>query len=120
MLKLTNTTDQPIESETGHVIPANDFLETTAEVFDRIANQPYIRGQILRKNLLIDVVPNKDAPKPITRKDVAKANRSDLVEILVAHGMDRDNLKNIKVDDEDEGTSPGLRTMATTILFMEV
>lgn len=114
MPKITNTTQGRITAETRHVFEAGQERVVSDEVLHALRRQPYIAGQILRGNLVIE---RSEPPKPITRAEVAKMRRAELVELLEAIGFTAADLKDRNVEDATD--ADGLRTMAARSLFVE-
>lgn len=120
MPTLKNTTNQPIEAATGHTVPANGELPVSDDTLARIENEPYIAMKIRKGHLAIE----RDAPKeaePITRAGLAKMNRGELLDVILAHYPDNvteDDFKGITVEDKDG--EDGLRTIAARLVFSDL
>lgn len=118
---LTNTTDRPIEASTGHRVPPLGTLSVTDATLDRLGNEPYIRRQFATGKLTVEPDAAPEAAAPITRETIAKARRSELLDIILAHypeNVTEDDFEGITVEDKDG--EDGLRTIAARIVFADV
>jgi hypothetical protein len=111
MYELKNNTKREITSSTGHVIPANGILTVSKDTLSQLQGEPYIAGQLLRANLTVEAPATAEPEALITRSDIAKARKSELIEMLWAHGVDQDGLNDKTADD--------LREKLAAIMFVD-
>lgn len=119
MPTLKNTTDQPITATTGHTIPANGELSVSQATLARISAEPFIARHVRAENLTVAY--DEPEPKGLTRADVAKMNRAELLDAILAHYPDdvtEDDFKDITVEDKDGEN--GLRTIAARLMFSDL
>lgn len=110
MPKLTNSTDQPITTHTGHSIPANGSLTVSATTLDNLVAQPFIARHLRGGSLVVSADPS-DRSDEITRSTIAKANRRELLEIIIPRSeWTEADLIDVTVDGRDG--EDGLRDMA--------
>lgn len=117
---LTNTTNQPIEASTGHRVPARGTLSVSDKTLARLAGEPFIKRQMANGALTVAPDPVPEASAPITRATIAKATRSDLLEIILAHYPDADEADFEGITVEDKDGEDGLRTIAARIVFADL
>lgn len=119
MPKLTNHTDQPITASTGHTIPAEGDLTVSADTLARIAKEPFIARHMRAETLTVAY----DEPEAngLTRADLAKMNRSELLDVILAHYDDTVTEADFEgVTVEDKGDDDGLRTIAARLMFADL
>jgi hypothetical protein len=131
MPRLLNNTDRDITLGSGHIVPARDMLLVTEQTLahpDNIA----VQGDISAGRLVVEL---DDAPRygatgqtmeavaedeeisgddelpSLTRTDIAKMRKSELVELLEAHGCEGAAL---------EGTADELRDTAVAVIFADL
>lgn len=118
MPQLTNTTDQPISASTGHTVAPGKTLTVSQQTLERLASEPYI-ARVMRQGRLVlehDTAPT--VPQPLTREDIAKMKRADLLDVILAHYGDdvtEADFEGITVEDKDG--EDGLRTIAARLVF---
>lgn len=126
MPKLTNKTDRPIEAPSGHVIPAEGELTISDKTMHRMANEPYIARRIDAGDIAVRADDPAPAEPELTREFIAKAKRSELLDVILAHYPDNyteDDFEGVKVEDsegEDGEKIDGLRTIAARIVFSDL
>lgn len=108
MPDLHNHTDRPIETGTGHIVPAGGSLHVSAATLDRLGQEPYTRGQMRRGNLTVTADALGD--EPLTRTTIAKARKSELVEIIEAHGANA----------PEDAKADELRELAARVVFVDL
>lgn len=116
---LTNHTDQPITATTGHTVPPEGTLTVSQATLTRLANEPFIARHLRAETLTVTY--DQPEPKGLTRADVAKMNRAELLDAILAHYPDdvtEDDFKDITVEDKDG--EDGLRTIAARLMFADV
>jgi len=107
-VRLTNQTDEPITLHTKHVIPANGYLDVEKRVVDNAGRDPWLAGQLRRRNLVVGEIQEAAKPEAITRETVAKMRKPDLQEYLAFHGA------------ETTGTADELRARLTDVMFCDL
>jgi len=95
-------------AEGGHVFAPGASVEVSETTLTALLSQPYIAGQITRGNLVVIRSEPELAAEGLTRSDVAKMRKAELVEVLEAHGMEA-----------PEGTTDDLRAMAAQVVFLD-
>ncbi|WP_306150741.1 hypothetical protein [Roseovarius sp. MMSF_3281] len=119
MPKLTNRTDQPITASTGHTIPAEGDLTVSAGTLARIAKEPFIARHMRAETLTVAY--DEPEAKGLSRADVAKMNRGELLDVILAHYDDSVTAEDFKgVNVNDKGDEDGLRTIAARLLFSDL
>jgi len=121
MPKLTNTTDRPITATTGHTVAPGETRAVSQQTLERLASEPYI-ARVMRQSKLVleqDAAPEPEAP--ITREDIAKMKRADLLDVILAHYGDdvtKADFEGVTVEDKDG--EDGLRTIAARLVFADL
>jgi hypothetical protein len=118
-MELTNNTMQTITARTGHVIPAEGSLRVDVSALSAIQKCPHIQSRMSAGDLTLqDDTPEPQPPLPVSREEVRQATRAELVEILLIHGFEEDELSGLTIADKDD--EPGLRSMAMAAMFTEL
>ena len=115
MIEIRNNTAMPITLSSGHVVPTKATLTVSAQTMAAIEKDAY-GARLLASGMITAQRPIKK-PEPMTRATIAKATRGELLDILEAQGIDRNDVAKRKVED---GDGEGLRTLATRAVFADV
>jgi hypothetical protein len=113
MIKITNTTDAPIISAMGVTVAPFTSIEVDTSTYNSLKSEPFIAGQILRKNITLSVV--EKAVKEEIQYDrawVAQATKKELIELIDTAAHPHKDLAKNKAD--------ALRQILCDILFVDV
>jgi len=101
-----NHTGTAIILPSGHVLRGDKPTSLPADVMEHADNRTVLAPLFLRGEVS-EVAPE---PAPITREDIAKARRTDLLDILAAHGVTEGDVEGVKLAD--------LRELALRVVFV--
>lgn len=108
-MKITNTTTRDLGLGGDHVVPAGGSIEVPNDVLTRYKASAVVKGWFVGGALVEDGA--VEVPT-VTRESIAKMKRGNVVDLLVAHGVEESDIEGRYL--------PELRKMLVSLMFVDI
>lgn len=108
MIVITNHTDKDVKASSGHVVKANGELSVNNSVWDKMVQEPFISGQVLRGRITVRHVKGtvetmaKDASNELdrlTKTEIRSLKKDEIIEYLNGKGVPAEKYEGLNKDD---------------------